>query len=157
MIFYIAPQIGNFHPTIILDFGRIWLDRSVVPPGENMIVFVFAQTVAKSRPVNKRCFFTQRAIKAHFFFQSAMRRRDRPLSRPRVAAAGVGPFSAAVVFLPGTPLEEHFFLPIENHNRKGAVQFGLAVRAHFFHSAHRFILLINQNHRKLLVMITHIY
>jgi hypothetical protein len=63
-----------------------------------------------------------------------------------VAATGVGPQAAAMVFGVGPLLQQHFAFVIEYKNAERAMQYALEVRLHFFHRANRFVLFVNQNY-----------
>jgi hypothetical protein len=108
-----------------------------------MVEFIFSKAIGKIGPVNEIKDLPEIRFKAHFFRKPSFSSIKDVLSRKGMAAAGIRPQTAAVIFGQCSLLQEHFTFTVENKNAECPVQVRLAVRFYLFHGAYRLIPFIN--------------
>src|SRR5262249_28742802 len=84
---------------------------------------------------------------AEFLVEPARRRRDGALARPRVAAAGIRPQSAGVVFARVPLLQHDAPVTIDKEDRERAVQEAGAMDGLLAARADRTVALVDQDQR----------
>lgn len=110
-----------------------------------MAVFVFNQPIGQRQAVAQLQYRRQRHPQPHLFIQTAAGGGSALFRRHGVAAAGVAPKTAAVVFLPRALLQQQLAVGVKQVNGHRVVQRAFTVGLQFFHSAHRPVPFIDQD------------
>lgn len=129
---------------IVHHLAAVWLHGAVILTDQYVIELVFGEAVVEFRAVGEAEHFFEVAVESHFFHEAAVSRGENVLIREGVAAAGIGPQSAGVVFVQRALLEQQFPFGIGDEHGKGAVEQAFLVGFQFFHCSDRFVLFIDQ-------------
>src|SRR6267142_3118636 len=109
------------------NLGRIGTRLVAKAPEKHIDVFVLLHAVIEIGAIAAEKSERQRRADAERFMQPPAGGRDRALARARMAAAGVRPQSARVIFLLAALLQHDLSLGVGEEDREGAVQETLAV------------------------------
>lgn len=138
------PDAVQRQVAVRLYFSPVWRYDAIICSYQHVIEFIFSEPVIKTGLVGKAENFFQGAIETHFFHQAAVGGRQGIFPGKRMAAAGVGPEAAGMIFILRALLQQHFTGGIYDEHRKGAVEQAFLVSFQFFHGAYRFILFIDE-------------
>jgi hypothetical protein len=89
--------------------------------------------------------FLQSANDAHFFLQPSRRGVLNRFAWPRMAATGIRPQTARVIFVERPLLQKHLASFIKQKNGNGAMQLSFAMRFEFFLDANLPIMRIDKD------------
>lgn len=128
---------------IVAYFFRVGLYVPLVYAGKHMVYFMLGKAVVENCFVGKAESLLQAGFKAHFFLQPAHCGMGSVFAGQGMTAAGIGPQTAAMVFMSSSLLQQHFAIGIKNKNTECPVQQPLPVGLHFIHSAYWLIGFIN--------------
>src|SRR3989344_3805120 len=120
----------------------------VIMTDEDMKVFVFGETVREIHLVDEFERFFEFAVEAHFFLKAPESRGKRRFAWTRMAAAGIGPQPAAMVFSERSLLQHQFASGVENEDGKSPMQEAELVSPQFLFLSDRPVMFINENERK---------
>lgn len=87
---------------------------AVILAEQYVIKFIFSEAVIKFSAIGKAEDLLQLAIKPHFFPEPAMRCREHVFIREGVAAAGIGPQTAGVIFVCSPLLQKQLTFGVDD-------------------------------------------
>lgn len=125
-----ADQLIQRNPADSGDFGRVWAESRRCRTEVDMHDLVFGEAVAYLRPIVGAKAELERRDRAKFLAQPPLRGAGRAFAGPGMAAAGIRPKAARVIFGEGALLEQHATLCIDEEDGKRAVP-----QAAFVHDA----------------------
>src|SRR6266568_415119 len=127
------------------NFRRIGTRLAGQAPEEHIDVFVLLHAVIEIGAIAAEESERQCRGDAELLMQPPAGRRDRALARTRMAAAGVRPQSARVIFLAVALLQHDLSLRISEEDREGAMQETLAVDQVLAVGADGMVAFVNQD------------
>src|SRR5262249_30703445 len=104
------------------DLGRIGSRLRREPPEIDVDVFVLAHAVTEVGSVAREEAERQGARQPELLAEPAARGRKRALAGTRVAATGIRPQAAGVIFFRASPLQQDAAAIVDDEDREGAVQ-----------------------------------
>src|SRR5262249_4754873 len=127
------------------DLGGVGPGRALEPPEIDVDEFVLVHAVAERGLVAREKAERQRARHAELLAEPPARRRDRAFAVARMAATGIRPQSARVIFVRAAPLDHDAPARVHDEDRKRAVQEPGAMNRGFARRAGGAVALVDQD------------
>src|SRR5262245_58370477 len=143
---YVATQLLCADPCVAIRFGGIGPNLTAVEASETVDNLMLDQAVVEFGTIADNEKGHERAGNSHFLHQAPPRRSIHLLSRPRVAAAGVGPQPPGMIFVAMPLLQEQAPALVPELNGDRAVQATLSVRRELWRHADGAIIGIDEDH-----------
>src|SRR5262245_8513473 len=127
------------------DLGRVGSGRALEPPEIDVDEFVLVHAVAERGLVAREKAERERARHPEFLAEPPARRRDRAFAVARMAATGIRPQSARVIFVRAALLDYDAPARVHHEDRKRAMQKPGAMNRGFARRADGAVALVDQD------------
>ncbi len=134
-------------PSPVSDLRRIRTGIcAICHADEYMIDLVLNQSIVERRPIRESSCGPQRAGEAHLLLQASQRRSWSGFTRPRMAAACIGPQIPGMVLGTRASLQQHIPIGSLHQNRDRTMQGTRAMRRQLFLRADFLIHCVHEDH-----------